>query len=315
MVNPPEPIFPPDKHVESESTPLPGGDQRNILRLIVRTVVQTTGDGDVEFARKVRIFRIAIAADKNPIELLNDVRSVERLIRCEPSQSAPINVANVVDARLQRPQVHSAQLFPDFRDALKRESAKLDLLPRGDVQHVVSEPTRKIANSAKLRAGGEAVGHAHPHHELPRRRPAEENTHPLQQFLLSGRERGRASFDDLRQVFENPQTVAILRGLIAFYRVGDRFGVNFRRFFVFETGGTAEQGWLQDCLRGRCKPRNHARGTCSALAPSSALRIQLVLERLWLAARPTADRAFCKLQKVPASFLRGKRDRKKGKRR
>jgi hypothetical protein len=54
---------------------------------------------------------------------------------------------------------------------------------------------------------------------------------------------------------------------------------------------------------------------CSVLAPSGALRIQLVLERLWLAAGPTADRAFCKLQKVPASFLRGKRDRKKEKRR
>jgi len=39
-------------------------------------------------------------------------------------------------------------------------------------------------------------------------------------------------------------------------------------------------------------------GACT----SRALGIQLVLERLWLAAGPTAVRAFCKLRKVPALF-------------
>jgi hypothetical protein len=39
---------------------------------------------------------------------------------------------------------------------------------------------------------------------------------------------------------------------------------------------------------------------------SSALRTQLVLERLWLAAGPTAGHAFCKLRKVRPFFLRGK---------
>lgn len=133
----------------------------------------------------------------------------------EAGERAAVDVANVVDAGLQRTKIDAAELLPDFGDAVEREAAEFDLPARGDVEHIVAEAARKIGNGAKLRAAGESVGHADAHHEFSWRRPTEKDTDPFEQFLLGGRQSGDAAGDDSRQVIEYAQAVAVFGGFVA----------------------------------------------------------------------------------------------------
>jgi len=61
-------------------------------------------------------------------------------VRRQTGEGAAVDVANVVDAGLERAQVHAPQLFEDFRYGVKSETAQLHLLPGGDVHNAVAEP-------------------------------------------------------------------------------------------------------------------------------------------------------------------------------
>src|SRR4029077_3362041 len=176
------------KHIKPDSPTLFCGNQRDILRLIMRAVVQTAGDRDVELARQVRELRVAIAPDDDAIQVVHDRRGVKQLMRGQTGQGAPIDVSDVVNAGLERAQVHTPKLFPDRGDAVESKSAQLDLLPRRNVQDAIAKATGELSDGAQLIAPHESVRHADAHHELARRRPAVENTDPLQQFLFRGRE-------------------------------------------------------------------------------------------------------------------------------
>src|SRR5260370_6734640 len=196
----------------------------------MRAVVQTAGDSDVEFARQVRELRVALAPDDDAIQVLHDRRGVEQLMRRQTGQGTPIDVSDVVNAGLERAKVHTLKFFPDRRYAVESESAQLNLLPRGNVQDAIAKAPRKLGHGAQLIAAHESVGHADAHHELARRRPAVENTDPLQQFLFRRREGFRTSLNDLRQVVEDAQAVAVHGGLITFDSVGS--GADLAGFYA-----------------------------------------------------------------------------------
>src|SRR4029077_14520239 len=94
-----------DQYIETDPSALASGHQGDVLRLIVSAIVQTCGDGDVEFARQVRELRVAISADEEPIQFLNNRGGVEQFIGGQPCKRAAVDVANVVDAGLQRAKV------------------------------------------------------------------------------------------------------------------------------------------------------------------------------------------------------------------
>src|SRR6266404_2243994 len=101
------------QNVEAKPASLLRGNERDVLRLTVRAIVRATRDGDIEFSRQIGELGIPLAADDD---------------------------ANVVDAGLERAQVHAPQLFEDFRYGVKSETAQLHLLPGGDVHNAVAEP-------------------------------------------------------------------------------------------------------------------------------------------------------------------------------
>src|SRR5215469_6866849 len=107
-----------DEHVEPEPLSLLCGNQRDVLRLVVGAVVETACDRDVELARQVREFRVAFGADDDAIELLDDRRGVEQLMRRQTGKNAAGYVADVVDAGLERTKVHTVELVPDGRNAV-----------------------------------------------------------------------------------------------------------------------------------------------------------------------------------------------------
>src|SRR5216684_7695568 len=209
------------KHVKPDSPALFCGNERDILRLIMRAVVQTAGDSDIELARQVRELRVALAPDDDAIQVVHDGRGIKQLMRRQTGQGTPIDVSDVVNAGLERAKVHTLKFFPDRGYAVESESAQLDLLPRGNVKHAVANAARKLGDGAQLIAPHESIGHADAHHELARRRPAVENTDPLQQFLFRRREGFRASLDNLWQMVEDAQAVAVHGGLITFNSVGN----------------------------------------------------------------------------------------------
>src|SRR6266436_3771103 len=208
-----------DEHVKTRPPTLLCGNQRYILRFVMRAVVHATGHCDVELARQVRELRIAPTSDDNPIQFLHHGRGIKQLVRRQTCQRAAIYVSNVINPCLQRPQVHTRQLFPNLRNAIQRKSAQLNLLPRRDVQHAIPNSPRKLSDGAQLLASHKTVRHANTHHELARRWPAVENSHPLQQFLFRWRQCLRASPDDLRQVLKNAQSIPTHRRLITLHRI------------------------------------------------------------------------------------------------
>src|SRR5467141_361949 len=114
----------------------------------MRAVVHATRNRDVEFARQVGELRVALAADDDAIQFVNDGRGVKQFVRRQAGQGAAVDIANVVDARLQRSQVHAPQLLPDFRHGVESETAQLDLLPSGDVQNAIAKPSGKLGDGA-----------------------------------------------------------------------------------------------------------------------------------------------------------------------
>src|SRR6266700_4897167 len=65
------------QHIEADPAGLLRGNERDILRLAVRAVVRATRHGDVEFARQVGELRVALAADDDGIQFVDDGRSVK----------------------------------------------------------------------------------------------------------------------------------------------------------------------------------------------------------------------------------------------
>src|ERR1700739_1946160 len=59
------------KHVKADSPALFCWNQRDILRLTMRAVVQTAGDSNVELARQVRELRVALASDDDSIQVVH----------------------------------------------------------------------------------------------------------------------------------------------------------------------------------------------------------------------------------------------------
>src|ERR1700731_3044557 len=166
--------------VKPQSPTLFCGNERDILRLTMRTVVQTASDSDVELARQVREFWIALAPDDNAIQVMHDRRSIEQFMRRQSGQGAPIDVSDVVNAGLQSAKVYPLKLFPDRGYAVECESAQLNLLPGRNVQDAIAEAPRKLGDGVQLIALHKSIGHTDAQHELPRGRPAVENPEPLQ---------------------------------------------------------------------------------------------------------------------------------------
>ena len=214
------------QHVEAKPPSFVRGNERDVLGLTMRAIVRATRHHDVEFARQVAEFRIALVADDDAIEFVDNGRSVKPFVRRQARHGAAVDVANIINARLERAQVHAAELLEDFRNAVEGETAQLNLLPCGDIQHAVAKPPRELRDGVQLFAPRKAVGHADAHHEFAGRRFAEKHADPLQQFLFGRRERFGATLDDLRKVFPDAQAVAVHRGFVAFYGVnagGDLF--------------------------------------------------------------------------------------------
>src|SRR5437879_524542 len=99
------------QNVEAKPACLFSGNEGDILRFGVCTVVRATRDGDVELARQVGELRVAVAPDDNAIQFVDDRRSVKQFMRRQTSQGAAVDVADIVYARLQGAQVHASQLF------------------------------------------------------------------------------------------------------------------------------------------------------------------------------------------------------------
>src|SRR5260370_9030475 len=182
----------------------------------MRAVVRATCNGDVEFSGQVGELRVALAADDNAIQFVDDRRSIEQFVRRQTGEGTAVDVANVVDAGLQRAQVHAAQLLPDLRHSVESETAQLNLLPGGDVQDAVAKASRELRDGAQLVALRKAVGHANAHHEFAGRRSAEEYSDPFQQFFFSRSESFGPALDDLRKMLQDPEAVAVHRGFVAF---------------------------------------------------------------------------------------------------
>src|SRR5260370_19262482 len=130
------------QNVEAKPASLFSGNESDILRFTVCTVVRATGDRDVELARQVGELGVTLAAADNAIQFRDDRRGVKQFVCLQTCKRAAVDVANVVDARLERAQVHAAQLLPDFRYGIESETAQFDLLPGGDVQDAVAKPPR-----------------------------------------------------------------------------------------------------------------------------------------------------------------------------
>src|SRR6266849_4922941 len=60
------------EHIKADSPALLCGNERDVLRLVMRTVVQTAGNRDVELARQVRELRVALAPDDETVQLVHD---------------------------------------------------------------------------------------------------------------------------------------------------------------------------------------------------------------------------------------------------
>src|SRR6266481_5822829 len=162
------------QNVEAKPASLLRGNERDVLRLTVRAIVRATRDGDIEFSRQIGGLGIPLAADDDAVQFVNDGRGIKQFVRRQTGEGAAVDVANVVDAGLERAQVHAPQLFEDFRYGVKSETAQLHLLPGGDVHNAVAKPPRELGDSAQLFALRKAVGHANAHHEFAGSRFAEE---------------------------------------------------------------------------------------------------------------------------------------------
>jgi hypothetical protein len=137
-------------------------------------------------------------------------------MRSQSGQGTSINISDVVNSGLERAKIDALKFFPNRGHTVESKSTQLNLLAGGNVENAISKPSGKLGYGVQLLRRYETVGHADAHHELPRRRPAEENSNPFQEFFFCWRERLRAALDNLCKVFAYAQAVAIKGGLIAF---------------------------------------------------------------------------------------------------
>src|SRR2546422_9475499 len=102
-------------------------------------VLQASCDHNVELAGKVREVGITVRADDHPVQLHQHQRGIEQFVDRESGKGATVDVPNIVHPRLQRVQIHTAQLLPNLGYARQREAAELNLLASRDVEHAVSK--------------------------------------------------------------------------------------------------------------------------------------------------------------------------------
>src|SRR4029453_4885476 len=119
------------------------------------------------------------------------------------------HVPDIVHPGLQRRQSDTFQARPDRRHVGNPEGAQLNLLPRGDVDELgadVARYRRGLANLGRVRV---AVGHAHAHHELPRRLTAEEDAGPFQAFAIALVDRLPRLLCDPRHVLDDVEAILL----------------------------------------------------------------------------------------------------------
>src|SRR5690348_7461607 len=199
-----------DQYLEAKASLLCCGHESNILRFVVRAVLEATRNGDVELPRQISELGIAIESDDHLVERKDHRRRIEEFVGRKPGESAAIDVAHIVLASLQRVQIQATEPLPDFRHCAERQTAQLELLARRNVHDTVAEPQREIRDRAKLGCMRKAVRHADAHHEMAGSRFAEENANPLQQFLIGGGQRLPALLDEIWQVLTDAKAVALL---------------------------------------------------------------------------------------------------------
>src|SRR5438477_520179 len=101
--------------------------QADVLRFRVTAVLQASGDGDIELARKIAELFVA---QQNVVKFLDDRRGVEQLMRRQPGDGTAAHAADIVHAGLLARQADFFQAPPDIGHVAKGEPAHLDLLAR-----------------------------------------------------------------------------------------------------------------------------------------------------------------------------------------
>src|SRR2546427_11878761 len=200
--------------------------ERDVLRLAARAVLQAAGDGDVELARQVREL---LVAEEDLLEGEGDRRGVEQLTRCQPRGRAADDAADVVHPRLEAREACRLEPCDDLRHVLERHPAQLDLLARGDVGDRAARRAARLpgdlAEQAGLRRAHDAIGHAHAHHEMPRRGPAMEDAPPLEPLLVGVAARLPALARETDEVLLHVEAVLLrLHRLDAVHSLGPPWG-------------------------------------------------------------------------------------------
>jgi len=66
------------------------GNERDILRLTVSAIVRATRDGDVEFSRQVSELRVALAADDDAVQFVDDGEASNNSFGVKPARAQPL---------------------------------------------------------------------------------------------------------------------------------------------------------------------------------------------------------------------------------
>merc|ERR1719483_340574 len=151
--------------------------QADVVDVRVRVVVAAARDGNVELARQVAPHRVAALARLDVerdqvVERLADRARVNRHIGVvDARERVADEVAYVVKRRLEARLPAGVQPVDDLVRLAELDAAELDVLARRDVDHAELGPVRLDAVGVEAHEVGvdDAVGNAHPHHELARR--------------------------------------------------------------------------------------------------------------------------------------------------
>ena len=88
------------------------------------------------------------------VELVDDRRGVEQLVRRQAGHRAAADAADVVHAGLLAVQADLVQPPPDVRHVGEREPAQLNLLPRGQVAEALAVLVGQVGDDAELAGVG-----------------------------------------------------------------------------------------------------------------------------------------------------------------
>ena len=102
------------------------------------------------------------------VELVDDRRGVEQLVRRQAGHRAAADAADVVHAGLLAVQADLLEPPPDLRHVAEREPAQLDLLPRRQVAEALAELVGQVGDDAELPGVGLAGVQAQAQHEVAR---------------------------------------------------------------------------------------------------------------------------------------------------